>query len=499
MSKNIVEELPARKHSPAPAPAAKAEGGDSGKPAAKPAAKPEAKKGGSEGGGGSVEEGSAKRIRQAVYDIRYRARREDIDLKAAFSQYMSNSSLSQQERTEVRGKLFGKEGGGVSEKYIVGADEWASDNLANALYKVFVENSEVGPLELAYLMQLDEDEKTKYKIRVIPTDGATYVRYGDREKITQLRQNPNIKSVEMTEYGDPYEGERKQGTQTARATGGGAPKAKKDFDGDGKTETPSKEHAGSVHNAIQKKKGGTPDGNDTRKDVQASVQYAYGKTFLADGTVSTEGKNKKKITGENVDNYKTGAVKIAPDNKTDDPSVTSSRGGIYSSFAHQTLLSTLAEKVACDKKKKEKEAYLESKINTPDCEKKPKEKEKDMRGTYAKLNLVKNKIRSMGVKDPCVSIGEIGEENISEEGYDKMRDRRLELYGIGHDGSDRRAPSRSSGKPGKKIKGKTVLQKETEKKYGKGKSAVEIVTQKIKDEHGEGAIMTTKKKKKKGN
>jgi len=498
MSKNIVEELPARKHSPAPAPAAKSEGGDSGKPAAKPAAKPEAKKGGSEGGG-SVEEGSAKRIRQAVYDIRYRARREDIDLKAAFSQYMSNSSLSQQERTEVRGKLFGKEGGGVSEKYIVGADEWASDNLANALYKVFVENSEVGPLELAYLMQLDEDEKTKYKIRVIPIDGATYVRYGDREKITQLRQNPNIKSVEMTEYGDPYEGERKQGTQTARATGGGAPKAKKDFDGDGKTETPAKEHAGSVHNAIQKKKGGTPDGNDTRKDVQASVQYAYGKTFLADGTVSTEGKNKKKITGENVDNYKTGAVKIAPDNKTDDPSVTSSRGGIYSSFAHQTLLSTLAEKVACDKKKKEKEAYLESKINTPDCEKKPKEKEKDMRGTYAKLNLVKNKIRSMGVKDPCVSIGEIGEENISEEGYDRMRDDRLVKYGIGHDGSDRRAPSRSSGKPGKKIKGKTVLQKETEKKYGKGKTALEIVKQQIEDRDGEGAIMTAKKKKKKGN
>ena len=491
MSKNIVEELPARKHSPAPAPAAKSEGGDSGKPAAKPAAKPEAKKGGSEGGG-SVEEGSAKRIRQAVYDIRYRARREDIDLKAAFSQYMSNSSLSQQERTEVRGKLFGKEGGGVSEKYIVGADEWASDNLANALYKVFVENGEVGPIELAYLKQLDEEDETKYKIRVIPIDGATYVRYGNREKITQLRQNPNIKSVEMTEYGDPYEGERKKGTQTARATGGGAPKAKKDYDGDGKTETPAKEHAGSVHNAIQRKKGGKPDGNDTRKDIQASVQYAYERTFLADGTVSTEGKNKKKVTGENVDNYKSGAIKIAPDNKTDDPSVTSSRGGIYSSFAHQTLLSTLAEKV-----KKEKEAYSESKINTPDCEKKPKEKEKDMRGTYAKVNLVKNKLRSAGIKDPCVSIADIDEENISEEGYDRMRDRRLELYGIGHDGSDRRAPSRSSGKPGKKIKGKTVLQKETEKKYGKGKSAVEIVKQKIKDEQGEGAIMNIKKKKKK--
>jgi len=490
MSKNIVEELPARKHSPAPAPAAKAESGDSGKPAAKSAKKPEAKKGGS-GGGGSVEEGSAKRIRQAVYDIRYRARREDIDLKAAFSQYMSNSGLSQQERTEVRGKLFGKEGGGVSEKYIVGADEWASNNLANALYKVFVENDELGPLELAYLKQLDEDDQAKYKIRVTDTDGKSYVRYGDRAKITQLRQNPNIKSVEMTEHGDAYEGEKKKGEQTARATGGGAPKAKKDFDGDGKVESSSKEHAGVVHNAIQKKKGGKPDGKDTRRDVQASVQYAYGKTFIADGTVSTEPKNKKKITGEGVDNYKSGAVKIAPNNKTDDPSVTSSRGGIYASFAHQTLLNTLAEKVASAKNVKE------STINTADCEKKPKEKEKDMRGTYAKINLIKNKLRSMGVKNPMVMLDDIGEENISEEGYDRMRDDRLVKYGIGHDGSDRRSSGGSSGKPGKKIKGKTVLQKETEKKYGKGKSAVEIVKQKIKDEQGEGAIMNIKKKKKK--
>ena len=74
MSTDIVESLPERKHAPAAAAPAKG--------------KPEAKK-----GGGSAEEGSEKRIRQAVYDIRYRARREDIDLKAAYSQYMSNSNL----------------------------------------------------------------------------------------------------------------------------------------------------------------------------------------------------------------------------------------------------------------------------------------------------------------------------------------------------------------------------------------------------------------------
>ena len=75
----------------------------------------------------------------------------------------------------------------------------------------------------------------------------------------------------------------------------------------------------------------------------------------------------------------------------------------------------------------------------------------------------------------------------SEEAYDHIRDRRLEKYGIGHDGSDRKStPSRSSDK---KPKGKTVLQKETEKKYGKGKSALDIVKAKITAKHGKGAIM----------
>ena len=93
MAKNIFEELPARKHAPAKAAPAAAKGGDD--------------KGGREGG-----DGSEKKIRQAVYDIRYRARREGIDLRAAYSQYMQNSNLSAQEQAAVRAKLFGKDGGG---------------------------------------------------------------------------------------------------------------------------------------------------------------------------------------------------------------------------------------------------------------------------------------------------------------------------------------------------------------------------------------------------
>ena len=378
MSKNIVEELPARKHAPAAAPAAKKEGGK----------KPEAKSG--DKAAGSVEESSEKKIRQAVYDIRYRARREDIDLKAAYSQYMSNSNLSQAERTAVRDKLFGKSGGGVKEQFSSGADEWAGDTVSNALYKVFVEKKQV-EIDLEYLRQLEEDAESKYQVRVTDKNGKVYSRNATRSKITQLRQNPNIKSVEMSDHGEPYEGK----------------KAKKDYDGDGKVESGSKEHAGVVHNAIQRKKGGKPDGKDTRSEA---MDKAWERTFIADGTVTTEPKNKNKITGEGVDNYKTGAIKVAPVDKSDnDAGVKAARGGIYASFAHQKMLDVLAEKAACASKKKKK-AYSEAVVNTPECEKKPEE-EKDMRGTYAKINLVKNKLRSMGQKDPCVMLADIDSED----------------------------------------------------------------------------------------
>ena len=82
-------------------------------------------------------------------------------------------------------------------------------------------------------------------------------------------------------------------------------------------------------------------------------------------------------------------------------------------------------------------------------------------------------------------------ELLGEEDYDKMKDARLVKYGIGHDGSDRKGPS--SPPPKSKVKGKTVLQKETEKKYGKGVSAIDVVTAKIRDKYGKDAIMKPKK------
>jgi hypothetical protein len=95
-------------------------------------------------------------------------------------------------------------------------------SVATALYKVFVEGvqKEEEPIVLTYMEKLESSEHRKYKVRVTGKDGRSYVRYATRDKISALRANPNIESVEMTGYGEPYEGEKKKGEQTARAKRG---------------------------------------------------------------------------------------------------------------------------------------------------------------------------------------------------------------------------------------------------------------------------------------
>ena len=364
MTKKIFEELPARKHSPAAAPAAKGAG---------------EKKGG-EG------EGSEKRIRQAVYDIRYRARREGIDLRAAYSQYMQNSNLSAPEQAAVRAKLFGKDGGGDKrESYDSLMTDGASNSVASAMFKVFVEKAES--------VQEDATSEKKYKVRVTDKKtGRSYVRYADRSKITELRGKGL--DVEMTEHGDPYEGNR----------------AKKDYDGDGKVESSSKEHAGAVHNAIQRAKGGKPDGKDTRKE---SIEQVW-EAFLADGAKIEAEKVAKKVGP--VDNYKSSCVKVMPDMKEEAVSKAQQRFmGMVRAEQKGEMKNASPEvkEAAASMKKKDVKKYAETKHDGLPEKKEVKEgmggdcgpkdeKDEDRRDRKTYRELLKNKLRAMGIKNPMV-------------------------------------------------------------------------------------------------
>lgn len=80
---------------------------------------------------------------------------------------------------------------------------------------------------------------------------------------------------------------------------------------------------------------------------------------------------------------------------------------------------------------------------------------------------------------------------LSEEDYDKMKDRQLERGGMGARSS--KAPIGKPNTFGKKPAGKTPLQKDADKKYGAGTSAIDRVKADITAKYGKGAIMKTKK------
>jgi len=383
MVNNIFEELPSRKNIPArPQRPEKSTGRDEKETASS-----------------NTDEASAKRIRQAVYDIKYRARREKIPVMTAFSQYMQNTSMSGQERAAVRSKL--------SENYNIG--DFAVDSVTNALHKVFIEGvttkSSYDPSE-EYLEELNNTPGTKYKVIVTDKNtNSSYVRYATREKISKLRSNPNIASVEMTQHGEPYEGEKKKGETTAKVASGKT--AKKDYDGDGKIESGAKEYRGAVHNAIQRKKGGVADGKDTSSVKEQVEQPAT---------------NKKKLTGEGTNNNN--RVKVFPDSPIQENSL---------SKAHQKFLDILQEremlKSEMSKENKLKKKYDSSGMkasmekqygeekgkkvyfatirkqamgeeNCASDEGSPKGKkgEDDMRSVPTKMNIAKNKLRSMGMR-----------------------------------------------------------------------------------------------------
>jgi hypothetical protein len=385
MTRNISEDLPARKFAPA---AVNSSPDDSKKEK-------------------SGESDPAKKAKQAVYDIRYRARREDIPLLQAFSQYMQNSSLGEQDRAMIKAKLFGKEGGGMkAEDFRPLFMEAASDSISNALYKVFVKesNQEQEQIQLTYVEELQSTEDRKYQVKVTDKNsGKTYVRLATREKISQLRLNPNISEVEIisidpdvkTGYGSPYEGERKKGEQTAAVTSG---KGLKDYDGDGKVESGAKEYRGVVHNAIQRKKGGTPDGKDT-SSVKEDYLYEAGKKKVKKSEkfdVMPPGKKNKITIG-------------AKEGGSPDGGIINAHTELQGTVIVETGYSKFLKIVSSGKGEKEKLNPAKVDMDGPQvgCD------DPDPRSMKTASNLVKTKLRLMGLR-PLMMSNEPDGEQIDE-------------------------------------------------------------------------------------
>ena len=209
-------------------------------------------------GAGGAKAKLEKQARQLAYDTKYKVKQAlsaksggKADPAAVAKMYLAQLAKSPAPpaiKALAKKKLMGEE--------YVDVKGFVVDSVTDALLKVFVEKKD------ETIEEVIEEEKGEQKFHIKVTDkktGNTYHRYATRAKISELRANSNIATVEMSHQGEA-------GT-----------KAKKDYDGDGKVESSSKEHAGAVHNAIQKAKGGTPDGKDTRKEeVIPEAKYETG-------------------------------------------------------------------------------------------------------------------------------------------------------------------------------------------------------------------------------
>jgi len=241
-----------------------------------------------------------KQARQLAYDVRYKTKQsmaqksggklDPAQVQKAYMSQLAKSPAPPAVKSRAKQMLMG-------EDYKAGLDKLVSDSAASALFKVFVEHHQKdkdGNTIPHEGEEINEEEKS-YKVRV--TDKKTnnsYVRMATRSKISELRSNPNISSVEMTEYGTPTKSEKLKGKQTADAKKGKL--AKKDYDGDGKIETGTQEYMGSRDKAIKKAMA-------TRKE-----EYSWRDGFAE---LIEKKEKEKKITGEGVDNSK--LIKVFPD------------------------------------------------------------------------------------------------------------------------------------------------------------------------------------------
>ena len=271
MKNHIAEDLPARKFAPAAAGSAPADRNDK-----------------KENSGKTPEE----RAQQAVYDIRYKARRDEIPVITAYSEYMQNSSMSGEERNMVKAKLFGKVSGGMkAEDFNPIFKNAASDNVAKALFKVFVEKKEINIEDLKeFYTRRNSRGKVVFHVRITDKKtGNSYTRDATREKLDKLRANPNI-DIEMSEYRKDSEIERTKGALTAKVAAGKGldPVGKEDSDvnNDGKvnkTDNYLMKRRGAIGNAIatrkeefiheagRKKKSDKPEQLDIRKGICNAV------------------------------------------------------------------------------------------------------------------------------------------------------------------------------------------------------------------------------------
>jgi len=243
-----------------------------------------------------------KAASQLVSDVKYKVKKElgpNTNLNPAqvaqkYIQKLNSSPAPSAVKAIARKKLTG----GLKEEY--GIDDLVRNSLGNALTKVFIEGVEE---KKDIQEKINSQGERVFHIRVTDKKtGNTYTRDATRAKIAELRANPNISSVEMTEYDKDSKEESNKGVKTSKVKSGKGldPVGREDADVNNngvkndKSDKYLLKRRAAVGNAIQK-----------RNTVSSS--YEPEGELIGEEKKNSKKKSKKKtdqITGEAVNNSK---------------------------------------------------------------------------------------------------------------------------------------------------------------------------------------------------
>ena len=152
-----------------------------------------------------------KAARQLAYDVRYKVKNSFKDGQKTDTANLKRAYLSQLAKSPAPGpvKLLAKKML-IGEQYdFVDGREMAEQSMSYAYTQVFINGIKKIEEEVE---EVEEATERTYQVRVKDKNtGKTYVRTATRSKISQLRKNPGIASVEMTGHGDTYDGSKEKG------------------------------------------------------------------------------------------------------------------------------------------------------------------------------------------------------------------------------------------------------------------------------------------------
>jgi len=462
-----------------------------------------------------------KQASQLASDVRYKVKQKmskttklnPAQVSKAYLAQLAKSPAPPAVKALAKKKIIGEE-------YTDDIKELVEKSLVNALVQVFSEEIE---------------EKKQWVVVTDKKTGNTYRRQATRAKIAELRANPNISRVEITSY-HPDEDDDKKGQKTAKvkagkglkndgnlannyppydkvtrgdviagATGrdqmGGKRKVKEEFLGEVKEKT----------DPVNKKITGEKVNNYSGKDAIVKVFPSLGEQLVGqeDETkpqqkpmqkkpvVDPNEKrqlsnlqqfqnkerqlNQQKLAAQKAGKVPVGSVQTSSFELEGDLVQEVAPPGAKSERMVKHIKARYAKDGLTDKEKsiayatawKAKNKSMEEETECESDDKKTKIDAEDPRSIPTKVNLVKNKLRAMGLKMSYEPEGEV----IGEEDYDRMKDTHLQRGGMG---------IRASQSPAKTSSSKPY---DPKKAAETNKKAMDLVRQSIIAKHGKGALM----------